>query len=53
MTEYEIKKLCDLAIDKFSQRISTTDEERAKIKEMLTKKWISLPTIILKEMGKL
>lgn len=41
------------AIDEYCKRISTTDNEYAKFKELLTKKWISLPTIILKEMGKL
>ena len=53
MTENDIKKLCDQAIDKFSERIGTTDEECEQIKEILNKKLISLPTIILKEMGKL
>lgn len=41
------------AIDEYCKRISTTDDEYVKLKELLTKKWISLPTIILKEMGKL
>ena len=48
MNEEQLK-----AIHEYSKRISTTDEEYAKIKELFTKKWISLPTIILKEMGKL
>lgn len=41
------------AIDDYCKLISATDEEYKKIREMLTKKWISLPTIILKDMGKL